>query len=104
MRIPKTDLNSYLSWPLRSLFPELTDSQFRAAALYTLGASNQEAARICGVTESAIKRHQALSREALDLDTLASLRMLFNCRMLAGLYALVAETPAKDHSPPFSAR
>lgn len=96
-------LNSFQSWPLRSLFPELSESQFRAAALYALGTSNREAASICCITESAIKKHLARSREALGLEDLASLRTLFNCRMLAGLYATIAELPSKSNPAALSA-
>ncbi len=100
MHIPKIDhmLSSPRAWPLRSLFPELTETQFRAAALYALGTTNQEAASICGITENALKKHLARCREALELEELASLRTLFNCRMLAGLYAAIAETPSKLNS------
>lgn len=92
-------LNSFQSWPLRSLFPELSESQFRAAALYALGTSNREAASICCITESAIKKHLARSRDALELEELASLRTLFNCRMLAGLYSVVSSLSSQqEHS------
>lgn len=95
MHIPKIDhmFSSLRAWPLRSLFPELSDSQFRVAALYALGTGNQETARICGMTEGAVKSSLVRSREALGLTEMASLRTLFNCRMLAGLYAIIAETP-----------
>jgi DNA-binding NarL/FixJ family response regulator len=86
-------LNSVQALPLRALFPEFTEAQFRVAALYTLGTSNQEAAKICGITEDAVKKHLRNCREALELEDLASVRVLFNCRMLAGLYATIAETP-----------
>lgn len=95
MHIPKIDhmLGSLRAWPLRSLFPELSESQFRVAALYALGTGNQETARICGISEGAVKSALVRSRDALGLEELASLRTLFNCRMLAGLYATIAETP-----------
>lgn len=95
MHIPKIDhmLSSPRAWPLRALFPELSESQFRVAALYALGTGNQETARICGMTEGAVKSTLARCREALKLEELASIRTLFNCRMLAGLYATLAETP-----------
>ncbi|MFN1150175.1 sigma factor-like helix-turn-helix DNA-binding protein [Serratia liquefaciens] len=98
MQIPKIDhmLSSLRAWPLRSLFPELSESQFRVAALYALGTGNQETARICGMTEGAVKSALVRSRDALNLEELASLRTLFNCRMLAGLYATLAETPSKS--------
>ena len=95
MHIPKIDhmLSSPWAWPLRALFPELSESQFWVAALYALGTGNQETARICGMTEGAVKSSLVRSREALGLTEMASLRTLFNCRMLAGLYANLAETP-----------
>ncbi|MFB9087838.1 sigma factor-like helix-turn-helix DNA-binding protein [Erwinia tracheiphila] len=106
MQIPKIDhmLSSPRAWPLRALFPELSESQFRVAALYALGTGNQETARICGMTEGAVKSSLVRSRDALKLEELASLRTLFNCRMLAGLYATLAETPPKSKSAALSAR
>jgi DNA-binding NarL/FixJ family response regulator len=86
-------LSSQRAWPLRSLFPELTESQFRVAALYALGTSNSDTAGICGISEIAVKAALSRSRDALGLEELASLRPLFNCRMLAGLYTIIAETP-----------
>jgi DNA-binding NarL/FixJ family response regulator len=90
-------LNSVQALPLRALFPEFTEAQFRVAALYTLGTSNQEAAKICGITEDAVKKHLRNCREALELEDLASVRVLFNCRMLAGLYATIADTQPKSN-------
>lgn len=97
MHIPKINhmLSSFKAWPLRSLFPELSESQYRVAALYALGSSNQEAAIICGISESAVKKLLSRSRDALGLEELTSLRVLFNCRMMAGFYGIVSELQDK---------
>lgn len=99
MQMPRIDhmLNSPRCWPLRSLFPELTESQFRIAALYALGTSNQDSARVLGMSEVAVKQHLQRSRDALALDELTALRTLFNCRMLAGLYTTLTELPVYPH-------
>lgn len=89
-------LNSVQALPLRALFPEFTEAQFRVAALYTLGTSNQEAAKICGIKEDAVKKHLRNCREALELEDLASMRVLFNCRMLAGLYSVVSSLSSQQ--------
>lgn len=99
MHVPKIDhmLSSSMAWPLRAMFPELSESQFRVTALYALGTSNQESARICSMSEGAVKSALVRSRDALGLTDQASLRTLFNCRMLAGLYTTITENSSKSN-------
>ncbi|HHH2006446.1 TPA: hypothetical protein ACPZF7_004217 [Yersinia enterocolitica] len=67
---------------LKQSFPELTAKQFVTSAAYALTGNISQICAITGVSVDASKKQLQRSREALELETLESLRSVFLMRTL----------------------
>ncbi len=67
---------------LKTEFPELTAKQFIASATYALTGNVNQICAITGASAEATKKQLQRSREALELESLESLRSVFLMRTL----------------------
>lgn len=67
---------------LKQTFPELTPKQFVACTAYALAGNIHHICAITGASVDATKKQLQRSREALELESLESLRSVFLMRTL----------------------
>lgn len=71
---------------LKQFFPELTEKQFHVAATYAMGRSVSRTSSINNRNYEATKKMLQRCKEALNVDSIESIRTIFIFRTLWGIY------------------